>query len=108
MRRFDDVGRETIRNALAVLSPQHPSRLMLPVVPLTGVKLGPELPCGAQVGVRCIPAGSRELLPGGGDPGSGGGDPAPGGGGGAQPAPSARLTGRGHLEIRIGSGTAQR
>ena len=38
--------------------PQHPSRILLPVVPLTGVKLGPELPCGAQVGVRCIPGGT--------------------------------------------------
>jgi putative CocE/NonD family hydrolase len=33
----------------------RPSRLMLPVVPLTGVTLGPELACGAQEAVRCIP-----------------------------------------------------
>lgn len=33
----------------------HPSRIMLPVVPLAGVGLGPEPPCGAQAGVRCIP-----------------------------------------------------
>jgi hypothetical protein len=31
-----------------------PSRLTLPFVPLTGVQLGPELPCGAQEQVRCI------------------------------------------------------
>lgn len=31
-----------------------PSRLMLPVVPLTGVTLGPELPCGAQEAVRAV------------------------------------------------------
>ncbi|HEY8393389.1 MAG TPA: CocE/NonD family hydrolase [Thermaerobacter sp.] len=39
--------------------PEHPSRIMLPVVPLAGVKLGPELPCGAQVGVRCVSPGGR-------------------------------------------------
>ena len=33
----------------------HASRLTLPVVPLPW-KLGPELPCGAQEAVRCIPA----------------------------------------------------
>lgn len=32
----------------------HPSRLSLPIVPLTGVTLGAELPCGAQEAVRCI------------------------------------------------------
>jgi putative CocE/NonD family hydrolase len=32
-----------------------PSRIMLPIVPLTGVSLGPELPCGAQEAVRCVP-----------------------------------------------------
>ena len=32
----------------------HPSRLMLPLVPLTGVTLGPELPCGSQEAVRCV------------------------------------------------------
>ncbi|HEX9968683.1 MAG TPA: CocE/NonD family hydrolase, partial [Acidimicrobiales bacterium] len=32
----------------------HPSRLMLPVVPVP-VGLGAELPCGAQEAVRCIP-----------------------------------------------------
>jgi uncharacterized protein len=32
----------------------HPSRLQLPLVPVP--KLGPELPCGAQEAVRCIPA----------------------------------------------------
>jgi uncharacterized protein len=35
-------------------SAARPSRLTLPVVPLTGVRLGPELPCGAQEAVRCI------------------------------------------------------
>lgn len=30
------------------------SRLMLPIVPLTGVTLGPEIPCGGQTAVRCI------------------------------------------------------
>ncbi|HEX2038840.1 MAG TPA: CocE/NonD family hydrolase [Acidimicrobiales bacterium] len=33
----------------------HPSRLTLPLVPLTGVTLGPELGCGQQEAVRCIP-----------------------------------------------------
>jgi putative CocE/NonD family hydrolase len=32
----------------------HPSRLSLPVVPLTGVALGPELGCGRQEAVRCV------------------------------------------------------
>ena len=32
----------------------HPSRLMVPLVPLTGVTLGPALPCGAQEAMRCI------------------------------------------------------
>jgi putative CocE/NonD family hydrolase len=32
----------------------QPSRLTLPIVPLTGVALGPELACGAQEAVRCI------------------------------------------------------
>lgn len=35
-------------------APGHPSRILLPVVPLDDVDLGPELPCGAQVGVRCV------------------------------------------------------
>lgn len=34
----------------------QPSRLTLPVVPLTGVALGPELACGAQEAVRCTAA----------------------------------------------------
>jgi uncharacterized protein len=34
----------------------QPSRLTLPIVPLTGANLGPELACGAQDAVRCIPA----------------------------------------------------
>lgn len=34
----------------------RPSRLTLPVVPLKNVALGPELACGAQEAVRCIPA----------------------------------------------------
>jgi hypothetical protein len=34
----------------------RPSRLTLPLVPLDGVALGPELACGAQEAVRCIPA----------------------------------------------------
>lgn len=33
----------------------HPSRIMLPVVPVP--PLGPEVPCGQQEAVRCIPAG---------------------------------------------------
>ena len=33
----------------------HPSKLNLPLVPLTGVTLGPELGCGQQEAVRCIP-----------------------------------------------------
>jgi putative CocE/NonD family hydrolase len=37
-------------------TPLAPSRVTLPVVPLKGVALGPELPCGAQEAVRCIPA----------------------------------------------------
>lgn len=37
--------------------PETPSRLLLPVVPLDGVNLGPEIPCGRQEAVRCIPAG---------------------------------------------------
>jgi putative CocE/NonD family hydrolase len=32
----------------------HPSRVTLPVVPLTGVRLGPPVPCGAQYQVRCV------------------------------------------------------
>jgi uncharacterized protein len=36
-------------------SATRPSRLTLPLVPLTGVALGPELPCGGQEAVRCIP-----------------------------------------------------
>jgi putative CocE/NonD family hydrolase len=35
---------------------EHPSRLMLPVVPLRGVRLGAELGCGDQYAVRCVPA----------------------------------------------------
>jgi hypothetical protein len=35
--------------------PNVPSRLMLPVVPVPA--LGPELGCGAQEAVRCIPPG---------------------------------------------------
>ena len=34
----------------------QPSRLTLPVQPLSGVALGPELACGAQEAVRCIAA----------------------------------------------------
>jgi uncharacterized protein len=34
--------------------PELPSRLMLPVIPLRGVRLGPELPCGAQEAVRAV------------------------------------------------------
>lgn len=34
----------------------QPSRLTLPIVPLTNAGLGPELPCGAQEAVRCIAA----------------------------------------------------
>jgi uncharacterized protein len=34
--------------------PDAPSRIMLPMVPLTGVPLGPPLPCGAQEAVRCV------------------------------------------------------
>ena len=34
----------------------QPSRLTLPIVPLTGAGLGPELACGAQEAVRCIAA----------------------------------------------------
>ena len=36
--------------------PAHPSRITLPVVPLADLTLGPELPCGAQEAVRCVPA----------------------------------------------------
>jgi hypothetical protein len=34
--------------------PAHPSRITLPVVPLTGVTLGPPVACGQQYMVRCI------------------------------------------------------
>jgi hypothetical protein len=34
--------------------PAMPSRIMLPVVPLRRVRLGPELPCGAQEAVRAV------------------------------------------------------
>ncbi len=34
--------------------PDTPSRIMLPMVPLTSVQLGPPLPCGAQEAVRCV------------------------------------------------------
>jgi putative CocE/NonD family hydrolase len=34
----------------------HPSRITLPVVPLTGVRLGPPVACGQQYMVRCVPA----------------------------------------------------
>lgn len=34
---------------------EYPSRIMLPIVPLTGVKLGRERACGEQDAVRCIP-----------------------------------------------------
>jgi uncharacterized protein len=34
--------------------PDTPSRIMLPMVPLTGVQLGSPLPCGAQEAVRCV------------------------------------------------------
>lgn len=37
-------------------TPGMASRIMLPVVPLKGVELGPELACGAQEAVRCIAA----------------------------------------------------
>jgi putative CocE/NonD family hydrolase len=47
------------RNAPSVNTVLHgiasPSRVMLPMVPLTGVTLGPPLPCGALEAVRCIP-----------------------------------------------------
>ena len=33
----------------------HPSRILLPTVPLAGSGLGPEIPCGGQEAVRCIP-----------------------------------------------------
>jgi predicted acyl esterase len=33
----------------------RPSRITLPVVPTSAVALGPELACGAQEAVRCIP-----------------------------------------------------
>src|SRR6185436_10102251 len=35
--------------------PSTPSRIMLPFVSLRGVAVGPELACGAQEAVRCIP-----------------------------------------------------
>jgi putative CocE/NonD family hydrolase len=35
-------------------TPDTPSRIMLPMVPLTGVQLGPPLACGAQEAVRCV------------------------------------------------------
>ncbi len=38
------------------------SHLTLPIVPLAGVALGPELPCGAQEAVRCIPNSNGELV----------------------------------------------
>lgn len=43
--------------------PDTPSRILLPVVPLTGVALGPELGCGAQEAIRCIadPGGPVDL-----------------------------------------------
>ncbi len=34
--------------------PDHPSRIMLPMVPLP--ELGPEVACGAQEALRCVPA----------------------------------------------------
>ncbi len=34
---------------------RRPSRLTLPVVPLSGVRLGPPLACGRQYMVRCVP-----------------------------------------------------
>lgn len=33
---------------------EHRSRIMLPIVPLRGVTLGPELSCGQQTAVRCV------------------------------------------------------
>jgi predicted acyl esterase len=33
----------------------NPSWLMLPVVPLDGVRLGPAVPCGQLTAVRCVP-----------------------------------------------------
>ncbi|HEV3474461.1 MAG TPA: CocE/NonD family hydrolase C-terminal non-catalytic domain-containing protein, partial [Actinomycetota bacterium] len=33
---------------------EHPSRIQLPVVPLTRIKLGDELACGEQWQVRCV------------------------------------------------------
>lgn len=33
----------------------HPSRLMLPLVPLHATALGPPRPCRAQDGLRCCP-----------------------------------------------------
>jgi len=49
-----------------VEAPGTASRIMLPMVPLDGVQLGPELPCGAQEAVRCIaepdpPAAAAEV-----------------------------------------------
>ncbi|HWH33563.1 MAG TPA: CocE/NonD family hydrolase [Egibacteraceae bacterium] len=38
--------------------PRTPSRLLLPVVPLAGVRLGPEIACGRQEAVRCVPGGA--------------------------------------------------
>jgi putative CocE/NonD family hydrolase len=34
--------------------PQHPSRITLPIVPLTGVRLGAPVACGEQYMVRCV------------------------------------------------------
>jgi hypothetical protein len=34
--------------------PDTPTRIMLPMAPLRGVRLGPPLPCGAQEAVRCV------------------------------------------------------
>ncbi|MGH2723655.1 MAG: CocE/NonD family hydrolase [Actinomycetota bacterium] len=34
---------------------EHRSRIMLPVVPVGGVKLGPPVPCGQLTAVRCVP-----------------------------------------------------
>jgi putative CocE/NonD family hydrolase len=43
----------------------RPSRIWLPMVPLTGVNLGPEQACGAQEAVRCIadPSGGAPAAP---------------------------------------------
>ena len=42
------------RTAPSVNTIMPGSHITLPMVPLTGVTLGPELPCGAQEAVRCI------------------------------------------------------